>query len=363
VANQVWRRQWVKGAPGSVPFPSQVVTALGDYVLSVNGREGTITLKPGTNVTIVETPPGSGIFIISASGGSGGVVTLGVTAPIVNTGTATNPVLGLTNPLAVGYGGTGTATPAGVSAGSGIAVAGSFPAQTVSAAPLGGVFKTLAQGLFAHYYNADEASGATLTDSGFTGGANGGYSAANIVYNALALRNDGVGRALINALTGYVTIPDNTNTTAWTMMAVMAVSPQTNSTPVLWSSTTDAGVHGFQLYMTAGPSGVTFLYGNGVVATSVAMNTVWPTLPIFGLPMIFFATYAAATGINFYVNGMLAMASATLYVKSGNANIWLGAYQVGPADGMLGGVGCIGLTPSVLTQAQMFSLVNAQRLG
>jgi hypothetical protein len=348
VANQVWRRQWVKGAPGSVPFPSQVVTALGDYVLSVNGREGTITLKPGTNVTIVETPPGSGIFVISASGGSGGGVTsVTATSPVFSSG-GTTPVISFLAPGA---------------AGNVLTSVGGAWASAALPSPPGGVFKTLAQGLFAHYYNADEASGATLTDSGFTGGANGGYSAANIVYNALALRNDGVGRALINALTGYVTIPDNTNTTAWTMMAVMAVSPQTNSTPVLWSSTTDAGVHGFQLYMTAGPSGMTFLYGNGVVATSVAMNTVWPTLPIFGLPMIFFATYAAATGINFYVNGMLAMASATLYVKSGNANIWLGAYQVGPADGMLGGVGCIGLTPSVLTQAQMFSLVNAQRLG
>jgi hypothetical protein len=348
VANQVWRRQWVKGAPGSVPFPSQVVTALGDYVLSVNGREGTITLKPGTNVTIVETPPGSGIFVISASGGSGGGVTsVTATSPVFSSG-GTTPVISFLAPGA---------------AGNVLTSVGGAWASAALPSPPGGVFKTLAQGLFAHYYNADEASGATLTDSGFTGGANGGYSAANIVYNALALRNDGVGRALINALTGYVTIPDNTNTTAWTMMAVMAVSPQTNSTPVLWSSTTDAGVHGFQLYMTAGPSGVTFLYGNGVVATSVAMNTVWPTLPIFGLPMIFFATYAAATGINFYVNGMLAMASATLYVKSGNANIWLGAYQVGPADGMLGGVGCIGLTPSVLTQAQMFSFVNAQRLG
>jgi len=348
VANQVWRRQWVKGAPGSVPFPSQVVTALGDYVLSVNGREGTITLKPGTNVTIVETPPGSGIFVISASGGSGGGVTsVTATSPVFSSG-GTTPVISFLAPGA---------------AGNVLTSVGGAWASAALPSPPGGVFKTLAQGLFAHYYNADEASGATLIDSGFTGGANGGYSAANIVYNALALRNDGVGRALINALTGYVTIPDNTNTTAWTMMAVMAVSPQTNSTPVLWSSTTDAGVHGFQLYMTAGPSGMTFLYGNGVVATSVAMNTVWPTLPIFGLPMIFFATYAAATGINFYVNGMLAMASATLYVKSGNANIWLGAYQVGPADGMLGGVGCIGLTPSVLTQAQMFSFVNAQRLG
>ena len=348
MANQVWRRQWVKGAPGSVPFPSQVVTALGDYVLSVNGREGTITLKPGTNVTIVETPPGSGIFVISASGGSGGGVTsVTATSPVFSSG-GTTPVISFLAPGA---------------AGNVLTSVGGAWASAALPSPPGGVFKTLAQGLFAHYYNADEASGATLIDSGFTGGANGGYSAANIVYNALALRNDGVGRALINALTGYVTIPDNTNTTAWTMMAVMAVSPQTNSTPVLWSSTTDAGVHGFQLYMTAGPSGMTFLYGNGVVATSVAMNTVWPTLPIFGLPMIFFATYAAATGINFYVNGMLAMASATLYVKSGNANIWLGAYQVGPADGMLGGVGCIGLTPSVLTQAQMFSFVNAQRLG
>jgi hypothetical protein len=62
---------------------------------------------------------------------TGAVNSLAVTGPITNTGTATNPVIGLSTPLAVTYGGTGSTT-ANLTGAGGIAVTGTWPNQTLT---------------------------------------------------------------------------------------------------------------------------------------------------------------------------------------------------------------------------------------
>ncbi len=62
---------------------------------------------------------------------TGAVNSLAVTGPITNTGTAANPVIGLSTPLAVTYGGTGTATP-GLAGAGGVTVTGTWPNQTLT---------------------------------------------------------------------------------------------------------------------------------------------------------------------------------------------------------------------------------------
>lgn len=71
----------------------------------------------------------SGDHVISSGGACGGTTT--VQDPIKNTGTSGNPILGLNTPLAIGYGGTGTASPGDV-AGTGITLTGSWPTETIA---------------------------------------------------------------------------------------------------------------------------------------------------------------------------------------------------------------------------------------
>jgi len=58
-------------------------------------------------------------------------VDVSVTAPIVNTGTGVDPVIGLTVPLAVIYGGSGSTDPS-LLAGTSVIITGSWPNQTIS---------------------------------------------------------------------------------------------------------------------------------------------------------------------------------------------------------------------------------------
>lgn len=105
-----------------------------------------------TLCTIQVNNPGGG------SGGGGGVTSVTGAAPITSTG-GTTPQIGLTTPLSVANGGSGTATPSLV-AGANIAVTGSWPNQTIALTNAAAT----AQNFFSQWRN--------VTVGGGPGGAN-----------------------------------------------------------------------------------------------------------------------------------------------------------------------------------------------
>ena len=232
-------------------------------------------------------------------------------------------------------------------------------ADIVALAGSGGAqFDAVAQAIFDHYYDCNDASGLVLTDSGVVGGANGAIAASGIKYRTVALRGDGKGCPFLYT-TGYLTVPDNTGASACTFMSQFAIDPGTSGLPVLWSSTTDASVHGFQLWMPNGTQ-LEFQWGDGSSAATINTNAAWGDIAIFGeiITVIFTHDGSVAT---LWVNGLVVASTAHSYVKSGNANIMVGAYQSGPADQMSGVAGKIGVNATAITDAQIYSLINAQR--
>jgi hypothetical protein len=223
----------------------------------------------------------------------------------------------------------------------------------------GTVFDTLAASLFKHYYAGHEASGTTLTDSGSVGGADGAYSGSDTIYQTVALRGDGNGNPFFGGSSGWLTVPDNTGSSACTFMGMFAISPATSGLPVLWSSTTDASVHGFQLWL-PNEYQVEFQWGDGSSATTIQTNAAWGNLAIFGAPMTVIFTHNGTVGALF-INGIKVGSATHGYAKSGNANIMVGAYQSGPADFAVGVFGKTGVLDSALTDADVYSLQNAQR--
>jgi len=349
VANQVWRRQWVKGAPGSVPFPSQVVTALGDYVLSVNGREGTITLKPGTNVTIVETPPGSGIFVISASGGSGGGVTsVTATSPVFSSG-GTTPVISFLAPGA---------------AGNVLTSVGGAWASAALPSPPGGVFDTTAQALVQHYYVMNETTGTNITDSGTTGGATGTYAGTGVLLNQVALRNDGEGCPIFDGATGYATVPDNTTTIGFTFATMCEFNPKWDpaaSLYSLWDTNANVGGSdtGFILYTSGGA--LTIQFGGAGTYASITVGNFLSGAQVPLGPIFFAFTHTGTVG-TLYVNGFPVGSATLAYAKGGNP-ITIGALVGGASYNVPASFGKAIVHNAALTQAQISSLNNAQRLG
>jgi hypothetical protein len=87
------------------------------------GGSGSVdpSLLSGTNVVITGSWPNQTISVIQ---GAGGVQSVGVDAPIILSGTASNPIIGLETPLPQNYGGTGIANP-WAKGGTGIDVNGS----------------------------------------------------------------------------------------------------------------------------------------------------------------------------------------------------------------------------------------------
>ena len=76
----------------------------------------------------------AGVAGISSGGGGGGggtVTAVTATSPLFSSG-GTAPNISIGAPIPIINGGTGTATPVGVSAGQGISIIGAFPAQTVA---------------------------------------------------------------------------------------------------------------------------------------------------------------------------------------------------------------------------------------
>lgn len=90
--------------------PSAPIIGLATPLAVVYGGSGSTdpSLIAGANVTITGSWPNQQIDV---SEGAGGVQTVAVQAPIILTGTAQNPIIGLDTPLAINYGGSGTADP------------------------------------------------------------------------------------------------------------------------------------------------------------------------------------------------------------------------------------------------------------
>lgn len=90
--------------------PQVPVIALEVPLAVIYGGSGSAdpSLIAGTYITIVGAWPNQ---TINAEQAAGGVQSVSVNAPIVETGTAQNPVIGLETPLPLNYGGTGIANP------------------------------------------------------------------------------------------------------------------------------------------------------------------------------------------------------------------------------------------------------------
>jgi hypothetical protein len=86
------------------------IIALDTPLAVIYGGSGSAapSLVAGANVTIIGSWPNQEI---SVAEGAGGVQSVGVQAPLVLTGSAQNPVIGLDTPLATGFGGTGITDP------------------------------------------------------------------------------------------------------------------------------------------------------------------------------------------------------------------------------------------------------------
>jgi hypothetical protein len=112
------------GGAELVPMPSGTLAVT---LLSVDGT-GAVMPVYVTSLTfdpIKTTPTTAAISSVTA------------TAPITSSGGA-NPNIALTTPLAIGYGGTGSAAPSLV-AGSGVSITGAWPNQTISTTASSGV--------------------------------------------------------------------------------------------------------------------------------------------------------------------------------------------------------------------------------
>jgi len=112
------------GGSEAVPLPSGTTAV---SLLSVDGTGAAMALY----LTSLSFDP------IKTTPDTASVVSVTATAPISSSGGA-NPNIALATPLAVAYGGTGTAAPSLV-AGSGIAVSGTWPNQTVATTGASGV--------------------------------------------------------------------------------------------------------------------------------------------------------------------------------------------------------------------------------
>jgi hypothetical protein len=111
--------------------PQYVTQSSGSELIPVTNGQTAITLYAAANTTM-EVYVSSAFYSPFRLGTVGNQVTsVTATLPITSTGGST-PNIMLVTPLAVPYGGTGTASPAGVVAGTGIGVSGLFPDQTVS---------------------------------------------------------------------------------------------------------------------------------------------------------------------------------------------------------------------------------------
>jgi len=128
-------------------FVGDTATGSPIYTTGTGGAEG-IPLPSGTLAVTLLSVDGTGAVMpvyltsltfdpIKTTVTAPAVASVTATAPLVSSGGA-NPNISLIAPLAVGYGGTGTASPSLV-AGAGIAISGTWPNQTVGSTSSAGV--------------------------------------------------------------------------------------------------------------------------------------------------------------------------------------------------------------------------------
>ena len=117
------------------------------------GTPAAPTASEGTNTTQIATTAYTNTAVVAERTATATLTNKTLTSPTINGGT----ISGLSSPLPVASGGTGTSTPSLV-AGSGISVSGSFPNQTITSTLAGGTVTSVATG--------NGLQGGTITSSG-----------------------------------------------------------------------------------------------------------------------------------------------------------------------------------------------------
>jgi hypothetical protein len=130
---------WFPAPQGPMSFYNGP-TATGTPFYTTDGSVPELVSVPNNAPIVTISGPGLTIVDVYASSiayapfraAAAPYFNIAVMAPIVNTGTGQSPVIGLATPLAIAYGGSGTASP-GLIAGSNIIISGSWPNQTIAA--------------------------------------------------------------------------------------------------------------------------------------------------------------------------------------------------------------------------------------
>lgn len=223
-------------------------TAVGAQIATKQGGSGTGSpgIVAGSKITVTGTWPNQTITSTGAGAGANSDIT---------------SLSGLSTPLSVAQGGTGTTTPALV-AGTGVTITGTWPAQTITATGSAG-----------YVPGVDAASVCVGGSYGTYGvdptGAHDSTSALNLclsTYSAVALR------AGSYITSGAISIPSGVTLTGAGMGATTITSSSTNSCVVSFAS---GAVHSTLMGLKVTHSGTPVSGGNGVcTATGVVTPSV-----------------------------------------------------------------------------------------
>ena len=180
------------GLLAATPASGQIPIGNGTNFTLSTATNGQLLIGNGTGYTPATLTPGAGIAVTNGAGSitvaNAGVTSVGVTAPITNTGTATAPTIGLTNPLPVANGGTGlTTVPA-----SGQIPIGNGTGYTLSTAPTNGQL-LIGNGTGYTVANLTAGSGISVTDGAgtITIAATGGGGSVTSVTASTPLASSG----------------------------------------------------------------------------------------------------------------------------------------------------------------------------
>ena len=300
--------------------PPYTTQSSGEEVIPVDTGQFSVTLSAPATTGSTQIYVSAKAFSPFRLGPTGSQVTsVTATAPIISSG-GTTPNISMTLPLPVTDGGTGSTSPTGVSAGSGVTVTGSFPNQVISATS-GTVASVGASAPLASSGGTNPvisiATPIPITDGG-TGTNNPGLNAGpginvsgNIFQtagpNQWKITNIGVttfdgqgGDVTTNAVGGIAitgsggVVRVDTTALPWTLGAGSGAISVTPSGPHNQTYTFDIPNH-YQFHQTqfAGPALV--LIGTGTIGTgSTAIGGAWPyTNP----PLVVATPVNSASGI------------------------------------------------------------------
>jgi hypothetical protein len=328
--------------------PPYTTQSSGEEVIPIDAGQFSVTLSAPATVGSVQIYVSSQQFNPFRLGPTASQVTaVTATSPIVSSG-GTTPNISMTTPLPLVDGGTGSTAPAGVIAGSGVTVTGSFPSQTVSAT-VGSVGSVSAssplQSSGGTNPNISIAIPIPFVDGG-TGTASPGAVAGNGINisgtpfqssgaNAWTISNIGVttidnqGGAVTTNATGGIQISGSggvlaVNTTAlpWTIASGSSgIINIVQSGPHNQTYTFDIATHNqFLQNQFIGPA--LFIQGSGTIGTSA--TPIGGTWPFIATPVVIATPINAASGITVsVVAGSITTSGASLIASSSTSVNWL----------------------------------------